>query len=174
MFKHPNTYTKRMKRSQTVILQISLPLNIVFFLSNGKAGYVLSKYQDKVYKEIEQGDHFGHIDLANTKIFMKTNKKKVHKKKQQFKSFFQVKAMEHCDLMTLSIKELEKMKFEFSDVYFELVDDANKQLQENLQKMDEEVERIEIEKAKKKSELKSNISNLFLSRLHKNMLKDEK
>jgi hypothetical protein len=40
--------------------------------------------------------------------------------------------------------------------------------------MDEEVERIEIEKAKKKSELQSNISNLFLSRLHKTMLKEEK
>lgn len=65
------------------------------------------------------------------------------------------------------------MKFEFPDVYFELVEDANNQLQLNLEKMDEEVERLEIEKSKKKSELKSNISNLFLSRLHKNMLKED-
>jgi hypothetical protein len=64
--------------------------------------------------------------------------------------------------MTLSIKDLDKMKFEFPDVYFELVEDANQRLQENLQKMDEEVERIEIEKAKKNSALQSHISNLFL------------
>jgi hypothetical protein len=97
-------------------------------LINGKAGYVLRKYQDKVYQEIEEGELFGHIDLANTKIFMKSVKKKVNKKKLQFTSFFQVKALDNCDLMTLSIKELEKMKLEFPDVYFELVEDANKQL----------------------------------------------
>jgi hypothetical protein len=73
--------------------------------------------------------------------------------------------------MTLSIKDLDKMKFEFPDVYFELVEDANMRLQENLQKMDEEVERIEIEKAKKNSALESHISNLFLKGLHKNVLK---
>ena len=45
------------------------------------------------------------------------------------------------------------MKLEFIDVYFELVEDANQKLNENFQKMDEEVERIEIEKAKKNSAL---------------------
>jgi hypothetical protein len=76
--------------------------------------------------------------------------------------------------MTLSIKDLDKMKLEFPDVYFELVEDANQKLQENLQKMDEEVERIEIEKAKKNSALQSHISNLLLKGLHKNVLKEEK
>jgi hypothetical protein len=47
-----------------------------------------------------------------------------------------VKALDNCDLMTLSIKDLDKMKFEFPDVYFEFVEDANMRLQENLQKMD--------------------------------------
>jgi len=90
-------------------------------------------------------------------------KKKNHKKKKHnFKSYFEVKALDNCDLMTLSIKDLDKMKFEFPDVYFELVEDANQRLEENLQKMDEEVERIEIEKAKKNSALQSHISNLFL------------
>jgi hypothetical protein len=57
------------------------------------------------------------------------------------------------------------MKFEFPDVYLELVEDAKIRLQENFDKMDEKVESIEIEQTKKKSELNSNISNLFLSRL---------
>jgi hypothetical protein len=69
-------------------------------------------------------------------------------KKENFKSFFQVRAIESCDLMTLPIKDLEKMKHEFSDVYFEMVEDANIKLKENLTKMDEEIERIEIEKAR--------------------------
>jgi len=51
----------------------------------------------------------------------------------------------NCDILTLPIRELENMKFEFPDVYLELVEDAKIRLQENFDKMDEKVESIEIE-----------------------------
>jgi hypothetical protein len=44
---------------------------IVYFLVKGKAGYVLPKYPSQVYIEIEQGELFGHVDLANNKAFFK-------------------------------------------------------------------------------------------------------
>jgi hypothetical protein len=71
MFKLQILSTKRTKISLIVRFQSLKQHYVVFFLSEGKAGYVLSKYQDMVYLEILKGELFGHIDLANTKIFMK-------------------------------------------------------------------------------------------------------
>ena len=68
MFKLLNSYTKRMKISLIVRFQ-SLYYYLVFFLSEGRAGYVLPKHQEIVYLEIVKGELFGHIDLANTKVF---------------------------------------------------------------------------------------------------------
>ena len=31
---------------------------------SGSAGFVIPRYNNKVYIHIETGDHFGHIDLA--------------------------------------------------------------------------------------------------------------
>jgi hypothetical protein len=70
MFKLQNLSTKRTKISLIVSCQ-SLKLYLVFFLSEGKAGYVLPKHEDIVYLEIMKGELFGHIDLAHTKIFLK-------------------------------------------------------------------------------------------------------
>ena len=67
---------------------------IVYFLSRGKAGYVLTNpsYQGEVYLEIDEGDLFGHIDLVNTNVFKKGQKsiknKHHHKRKKNFKSHF--------------------------------------------------------------------------------------
>jgi hypothetical protein len=70
MFKLQNLSTKRTKISLIVSCQ-SLKLYLVFFLSEGKAGYVLPKHEHIVYLEIVKGELFGHIDLAHTKIFLK-------------------------------------------------------------------------------------------------------
>lgn len=36
---------------------------IVYFLVDGVAGYVLPRYNNAVYIEIEKGDHFGLFDF---------------------------------------------------------------------------------------------------------------
>jgi hypothetical protein len=38
----------------------------VYFLCSGLAAYVLPRYENKPYVMIEQGEHFGHVDLAIT------------------------------------------------------------------------------------------------------------
>jgi hypothetical protein len=68
MFKLLNSSTKRTKILLIVRFQ-SLIFCLVFFLSEGRAGYVLPKHQEIVYLEVLKGELFGHIDLANTKVF---------------------------------------------------------------------------------------------------------
>ena len=105
--------------------------NIVYFLTKGKAGYVLLKYSTKVYIEILHGDLFGHVDLALNKAFFKNQKnfkKVLNKNKDDMRRNFSVRAIETCDLLTLSVDDLEKMMFEFPDVYYELINDASEGL----------------------------------------------
>ena len=39
----------------------------IYFLSKGLAGFCLPNFGNKVYLEIEQGGHFGHVDLFGQK-----------------------------------------------------------------------------------------------------------
>ena len=36
----------------------------VFFLVKGAAGYVLPRFNNKAYLMIEEGEHFGHVDIG--------------------------------------------------------------------------------------------------------------
>jgi CRP-like cAMP-binding protein len=81
---------------------------------------------------------------------------------------FTVRAQDSCDILTLSMDDLEKMMLEFPDVYYELMNDASETLTKHEQIKMEEMQRIEIEKAKQKSQLNSNISSVFMNRLLKN------
>jgi hypothetical protein len=147
---------------------------IVFFLIKGKAAYVLPKYSDYVYLEICEGDFFGHVDMANSKSFMKAQKsvkRTVMKKKDDFVRHFTTKAIDNCDMMTLSMDDLEKMKLEYPDVFFEMLQDASEKLEDHIERKIDESSKREIEKAKLKSDLNSKLSAVFLSGLHKTMLK---
>ena len=42
----------------------------VYFLVKGAAGYVLPRYDNKVYLIIEPGEHFGHVDLSDDASFL--------------------------------------------------------------------------------------------------------
>ncbi len=50
-------------------------LNLVYFLVKGTAALVLPRLQNRPYKEIMQGEHFGHSELATDKEFIDMNKK---------------------------------------------------------------------------------------------------
>jgi hypothetical protein len=41
---------------------------------------------------------------------------------------FTVRAQDSCDILTLSMDDLEKMMLEFPDVYYELMNDASETL----------------------------------------------
>lgn len=77
---------------------------------------------------------------------------------------FTVRATDNCDILTISLDDLEKMMLEFPDVYYELMYDASETLTRHEKSKMEEIQRRELEKAKQKSELNSNISSVFMNR----------
>ena len=74
---------------------------------------MLPRFNNKVYIDIEKGDHFGHVDLANDRDYFKNQKlnKKKKKKQQQVTllRMFTIQAQETCDLLTMTLEDLEKM-----------------------------------------------------------------
>ena len=46
----------------------------IYFLVKGAACYVLPRFDNKIYLEIFQGDHFGHVDLGGERDFLKFQK----------------------------------------------------------------------------------------------------
>ena len=44
---------------------------LVYFLVQGKAAYVLPRFSNASYITLSIGDHFGHVDLANDREFLK-------------------------------------------------------------------------------------------------------
>ena len=89
------------------------------------------------------------------------------KNKDLMRRNFAVRAIESCDLLTLSMDDLEKMMFEFPDVYYELINDASESFISHEKLRIEEVHLRDIERAKMKSDLNSNISSLFMKRFIK-------
>jgi len=94
------------------------------------------------------------VDLAYNKAFFKYQKnfkKALNKNKDDMRRNFTVRAQDSCDILTLSMDDLEKMMLEFPDVYYELMNDASETLAKHEKIKMDEMQRIEIEKAKQKS-----------------------
>jgi CRP-like cAMP-binding protein len=92
--------------------------------------------------------------LAYNKAFFKNQKnfkKLLNKNKDDLRRNFTVRAIETCDLLTLSLDDLEKMMFEFPDVYYELINDASETLLKHEKLKAEEIHKKEMEKLKMKS-----------------------
>ena len=140
----------------------------------GTAGYVLPRYNNKLYFAIKQGEHFGHVDLANDKEYLKNHKtgKKKKKKNQPvvvLVRMFTVQAQENCDLLTMTLEDLDKMNVEFPLIAKELMDDAAEKLNKEVGTKINAIREQELLLAKKSSDLKSKFSAAFLSGLHRTL-----
>jgi hypothetical protein len=119
-----------------------------------------------------QGDHFGHVDLGNDKDYFKAMLKKGKAKKRKrlpLHRKFTVQAQENCDLLTLTLEDLDKMNSEFPDICKQLLDDAIERIHKEATLKLEAIRECEMEQAKQKSDLRSKLSAIFLSGLHKTM-----
>ena len=100
----------------------------MYFLVAGDAGCVLPRFENKIYLDIKQGQHFGHVDLGEDKKFVGTfdpnKKRKGHFTKELLIRRFTVQSFGVCELLALSIKDLLKMKFEFPKLFDELFSDV--------------------------------------------------
>lgn len=96
--------------------------NIVYFVVQGHASYVLPRFENHQYFKIELGDHFGHIDLGQDVNYFKKQKRasRTKRKPQVYHRKFTIQAQETCDLLTLSISDLDKMFKEFPDLSVEI------------------------------------------------------
>ena len=63
-------FTKSSKKSMKVRNIYQFYLYLVYFLVNGLAGYVIPKYENKVFLNILAGDPFGLVDLGNESSFL--------------------------------------------------------------------------------------------------------
>ncbi len=100
-------------------------------MSKGLAAYVLPRYENKPYISVNVSDYFGHLDIAihenmlNVDLIAMKRAKKIMRR-------FTVRALVNCEMFTLTIKELEKMKLEFPEMYVELFDGAHRKFQREL------------------------------------------
>jgi hypothetical protein len=85
--------------------------------------------------KFEKGSHFGHTDLFGVR------KGQIHeglltaytrKKKRLFKRRFTVQALENCELLFLSVADLDKMRIEFFDIYKQLFENSTADLKNQL------------------------------------------
>lgn len=104
------------------------PVNEIYFLLKGKVGMVLNSYAiDHVFMYIEEGHYFGEIDMFNqTSINSKKRTSKDKKRK------FTTVAMENCELVVWSKKNIYIADKEFDDVIKAIFMTAKKRLKKAL------------------------------------------
>lgn len=102
----------------------------IYFLIKGTASFVLPLYDDAKYVNINVGDHFGVIDIIGSQpkeldidlvnwvlndwLFYKT----------RIRRQFTVMACQQVEVLAVSIHDLQKMKTEFYDCYYQLLTQA--------------------------------------------------
>lgn len=131
----------------------------MYFIVNGEVSYVLPRYNHAIYITSEKGSHFAHEDILGSRkleesldasqaptvqYFSRTQTKQQQKSQEKEKSKlyrkFTVLVGRHCELISLNIVDLEKMRFEFTEVYAELHKDAKARLKHNLKAKKEQID----------------------------------
>jgi hypothetical protein len=84
---------------------------------------VLPRFFNKAYLEFTVGMHFGEADLGQDRALLealKNDKSNGFFDKDKLIRRFTVLAMSTCDFLTLSIKDLMKMKLEFPKIFMSI------------------------------------------------------
>ena len=108
-----------------------MEVHYIYFLKVGDCGFVLSKkYNQAKYIDIPNGCTFGIMDIIGSILlldddvdadsFSEKYENWIHLK-SRLKRQFSVKTQEKCELLTLKIEDLQRMKFEFCESYESLL-----------------------------------------------------
>lgn len=84
---------------------------------------MLPRFDNTIYIIIEEGDHFGVIDLVpdDKKKKNKSKRRKTMKKEAwEVKRKFTVQSIMKSSIMALKVEDLSKINSEFPDIYEEL------------------------------------------------------
>ncbi len=100
----------------------------------GAAGYVLPRFENKVYLMIEEGKHFGHTELAADRSFIQDDISYLRKSQVGLDLIrrFTVQAFDVCDILSLSLGDIVKMKLEFPRVFYDLFYNARERLRREM------------------------------------------
>ena len=115
---------------------------LVYFLIHGIAGFVIPELDNTVFIKIEEGDHFGHTDIVQDNFFIEyqmSTKKKVLRNRDIIRRFT-VQAIVSCELLILTIDDLERIKADFPDVFTELFETSFERLNFELSLREEAIE----------------------------------
>lgn len=110
-------------------------VNCIYFLKEGSCGFVLSKkYNQAKYIDIPPGCTFGIIDIIGSILLMDEGEVDGDSFQEKYENWiylkgrlkrqFSVKTQDNCELMTLSVEDLQRMKFEFCESYESLMSSA--------------------------------------------------
>jgi len=123
----PNEYPK----DQYVFFEGDDVTNI-FFLSGGKAGFVLPKYKNTTYIEVDEGDTFGIIDIVASVLNANYDLDSWYGHLDVLTRQFTLMSLKKCECMCLSLQDLQRMKHEFREVYSKLMEDSCTRLRRAL------------------------------------------
>lgn len=106
------------------------PVNEVYFLLSGKVGMVLNvEAKQHVFMYIEEGHYFGEIDLLSQAVITGTSSKSsTLDKKRKFTTV----AIDNCELLLWSKKNIYLADSEFDDVIKSIFQTAKKRLKKAL------------------------------------------
>ncbi|TNV83436.1 hypothetical protein FGO68_gene1262 [Halteria grandinella] len=125
------------------------PIEEIYFLIKGKASFVSQKMDEIPYLIIEAGLYFGEIDFLYQSYLMSQKGDRMNSQLSQdakdtvqqiggsLKRAFPVKAIENCDLLTLSKQDLARVEAEFEDIVAEMFVHTHKKIKKILRIKDE-------------------------------------
>lgn len=123
-------------------------------------GYVLPRYGNEIFKKIGHGENFGHTDLSQDRLFVESVTTDKPPDKDLLIRRFTLLAIENCDLLTLSVKDLHKMKLEFPKIFTLLLHDARRTFRKELSLKIEKIKIHEFQLSRQRTAnwVKSNIA----------------
>ena len=152
--------------------------SLVYFMVRGEAHYVLPRFENKPYFEINKGEHFGHVDLGEETDFLSevTTGKLNTLSKDMLVRRFTVLANGDCELLTLSLKDLLKMKIEFPSAFQDLFKDARSLLSTHLLLKLEALKKsemgvVKLNHAEDGEKLKSMVTSHFIGGMQNQLLR---
>lgn len=106
----------------------------IYFMQNGNIGYVLPRHQNVMYIRLNAGLYFGVSCIVGS--FMEQDDFDIEnwiKSRDKLRRQFTIQCKDQCELLTLSIHDLDVMKNEFREAYMNLFENSFCNLRRTIQ-----------------------------------------